>query len=89
MVSCLKGTLTVAAQDLARVRAALPEHVRLTLAEPGCRAFVVEDRNDGTFLVSEVFDDERAFAQHQARIKGTTWESVTASATREYRTWIE
>ena len=83
----LSGTITVAADDLARVRAALPEHRRLTLLEPGCRAFSVEEQAGGVFAVDETFVDEAAFAAHQARIRGTDWASASANAVRDYRTW--
>ena len=83
----VSGTITVPADDLAYVRAALPEHRRLTLLEPGCRAFSVEEKVDGVFTVNETFDDEAAFAAHQARIPGTAWAMASANAARDYRSW--
>lgn len=85
----LSGTITVPAADLARVRAALPEHMRLTLAEPGCRAFSVVEKADGVFAVDETFADEASFAAHQARIPGTAWAEASAGAVRDYRTWVD
>jgi len=83
----LSGTITVPAHDLERVRAALPEHTRLTLAEPGCRAFSVVEQAGGVFAVNETFADEAAFAAHQARIRGTAWAAASANAVRDYKTW--
>ena len=83
----LSGTITVPESDLERLRVALPEHTRLTLAEPGCRAFRVEEQAGGVFTVNETFVDEAAFAAHQARIRGTAWAAASASAVRDYRTW--
>ena len=65
----------------------MPEHRRLTLLEPGCRAFSVEEQAGGVFEVSETFDDEVAFAAHQTRLVGTAWADASASAVRDYRTW--
>ena len=83
----LSGTISVSVGDLERVRAAFPEHRRLTLLEPGCRAFSVEEQAGGVFAVNETFEDEAAFAAHQARSRGTAWAEASASAVRDYRTW--
>ena len=83
----LSGKITVPMSDLERVRAALPEHKRLTMLEPGCRAFSVEEQAGGVFTVNEAFVDKAAFAAHQARIRGTAWAEASASAVRDYRTW--
>lgn len=83
----LSGTITVPVDDLERLRAELPEHVRLTLAEAGCRAFSVVEHAGGVFAVNETFVDEAAFAAHQARIRGTAWAAVSANAVRDYKTW--
>ena len=83
----LSGTITVHGADLDRVRAALPEHKRLSLQERGCRTFSVEEQAGGVFLVNESFDDEAAFAAHQERIRGSEWAAASVSAVRDYRTW--
>jgi len=85
----LSGKITVPPADLARLRAALPEHRRLTLLEPGCISFSVEEQADGVFAVNEAFVDEAAFAAHQQRIPGTEWATVSAGAIRDYRTWTD
>ena len=83
----LSGSITVPSDALQQVRRALPEHIRATLAEPGCRAFDVKERENGVFDVSEVFEDEAAFRAHQERMRGTAWETASATALRSYKTW--
>ncbi len=83
----LSGTITAPMSDLDRVRAALPEHTRLTRLEPGCRSFSVEEQADGVFTVNESFVDAAAFAAHQERVRGSAWAAASASAVRDYRTW--
>lgn len=85
----LSGKITIPVEDLARARAALQEHVRLTRAEPGCRAFAVTEQDGGVFEVSESFDDRAAFEAHQARLKGSAWAAATINAVRDYKTWTE
>ncbi|MGG7517286.1 putative quinol monooxygenase [Allorhizobium undicola] len=71
---------------LAAVTAALPLHIELTRAEPGCLSFSVTLSNDaaGRFLVSEVFTDQAAFDHHQARTKASAWFKVTEGIPRDY-----
>ncbi|MCB1341218.1 MAG: antibiotic biosynthesis monooxygenase [Pseudooceanicola sp.] len=82
----LNGHLDVPPDRLAAVLAALPEHVRLTRAEPGCLTFnVVQDRDLPTrLLVSETFASPDAFRAHQARAKGTHWARITEGIPRHY-----
>lgn len=83
----LSGTITVPEADLALVRAALPDHERLTRAEPGCIKFAVSEVRPGVFSVEETFKDEAAFVAHQERARDTAWAAAAASAVRDYRTW--
>lgn len=83
----LSGTITVSDADLPGVRAALPEHERLTRAEPGCIKFAVAEIRPGVFSVEESFRDETAFAAHQTRARDTAWAAAAANAVRDYRTW--
>lgn len=78
--------MTVAPEHLAEVIAALPAHVRLTRAEPGCLQFdVQQDPNDPTrFLVSELFIDRTAFEAHQQRAGTSSWAEITAGMARHY-----
>lgn len=82
----LDGYLEVTADRLEAVRSALPEHVRLTRAEPGCIRFEVAESPDNPlqFLVSEVFADQVAFAAHQQRAQASDWARVTAGMPRHY-----
>ncbi|WP_424833510.1 putative quinol monooxygenase [Ruegeria sp.] len=82
----LRGHIMVPANRVAQVRAALPDHVALTRAEPGCLSFeVVEDADiPGRFNVSEVFENRAAFDAHQARTKASEWFEVTQGLSRDY-----
>lgn len=62
----LEGYLEVPADRVEAVQAALPDHIALTRAEPGCLAFsVARSPEDPTrFLVSETFADQAAFDAH-------------------------
>lgn len=82
----LRGQIQVPPSRIEQVRAALPDHIALTRAEPGCLSFeVVEDADKpGRFLVSEVFVDQDAFDAHQARTKQSSWATVTSGIPRDY-----
>lgn len=68
-----------------RVVMALPDHLRLTRAEPGCVSFDVTPSDDPLIWeVSEVFTDSVAFAAHQAHTKASDWAAQTAGITRDY-----
>ena len=56
--------------EVAIIQQHLPDHIRLTLAEPGCLSFRVWQSNDPLiWMVEECFTDEDAFAEHQARTR--------------------
>lgn len=82
----LSGHVVVPAADLEAVKARLPDHIRLTLAEPGCLSFDVRPApNDpGRYLVNEHFRDRAAFDAHQARVKSSDWGRATAHLARKY-----
>ncbi len=86
MTVVLTGTLDVPPDRLAAVRAALPEHIRLTRAEPGCLRFeVVEDPEaPGHFRVNEEFTDAASFRAHQARVKSSDWGRISEGIPRDY-----
>lgn len=72
------------------VRAHLPEHVRLTRAEPGCLAFEVCETEDPLiWRVEERFATRPAFEAHQARTRASAWGTATAAIRRDYRLWEE
>ena len=82
----LDGHIDVPPDRLAAVRAALPKHIELTRAEPGCLSFSVEPSPDvpGRFVVAEVFVDQAAFDAHQVRMRSSEWFGVTEGLSRTY-----
>lgn len=82
----LTGTLTCAPEEVAAVRAALPEHIRLSRAEPGCIAFDVTETAPGVFTIAERFADRAAFDAHQTRTRASGWWQATGHMPREYTT---
>jgi len=82
----LSGHVIAPESDLAAIKAALPEHIRLTRGEPGCIVFRVEQdaENPLRFDVYEEFVDKAAFKAHQARIIGTDWAQASSGLTKFY-----
>jgi quinol monooxygenase YgiN len=80
----LNGTLKCAADQQQKVRDALPDHIALTRAEPGCLEFEVVETAPGLFAVSELFVDRAAFDAHQVRTRSSTWFVVTDGMARDY-----
>ena len=87
----LDGYMEVPPERVADVTRALPDHIALTRAEPGCLAFdvSVSPSDPGRFLVSEIFADRAAFDAHQARAKASAWAEVTAGLPRHYTIRVE
>lgn len=85
----LSGRLIcVTAAEAARVKVSLPEHIRLTRAEPGCLSFEVTPTGDPlVWSIEEAFADRTAFGAHQTRTGASTWAAETAGIARDYRTW--
>lgn len=69
-----------------RVAAELPEHLRLTRAEPGCRLFeVVRSMADPVrFAVREVFASRADFEAHLRRSLASPWGAATRGIPRDY-----
>ena len=80
----LTGTLTCALEEAETVRAALPEHIRLSRAEPGCIAFDVSETAPGVFTVAERFADRAAFDAHQTRTRASAWWQATGHMPRSF-----
>ncbi|MCR8547236.1 antibiotic biosynthesis monooxygenase [Salipiger sp. P9] len=80
----LTGLMTCPPERVEAVRDALPEHMRLTRAEPGCLSFEVRETAPGIFAVAEVFADRAAFDAHQIRAAASAWARVTAGCPRDY-----
>ena len=83
----LSGRLICASDTEAEtVRRHLPEHVRLSRAEPGCLSFSVEPTGDPLiWQVDESYVDRAAFQHHQDRLRAATWGSATVGIGREYQ----
>jgi quinol monooxygenase YgiN len=82
----ITGTLTCAtAADAALVRAHLPDHIRLSRAEPGCLSFNVDPTDDPrVWRLDETFADRAAFEAHQARTRASDWFRATAHLARDF-----
>lgn len=82
----LNGILKCAdAAELDLIRRYLPEHIRLTRAEPGCLSFAVVQSDDPLiWQVAEQFVDRAAFEAHQARTRASAWGRATAGIVREF-----
>lgn len=80
------GTLACTTADQAEtVRRMLPDHIRLSRAEPGCLAFNVDPTDDPlVWRLDETFADQAAFAAHQSRTRASAWFSATADLTRDF-----
>jgi quinol monooxygenase YgiN len=83
----LSGRLVCAnATEADLVRTYLPEHLRLTRAEPGCLSFIVAATdNPLVWQVEESFIDKAAFEAHQTRSRASAWHAATAHIRRDYR----
>lgn len=82
----LKGFIIVPAADIEAVKKELVTHKTLTLNEPGCITFEVEQCKDDLyrFNVYEEFIDRASFEAHQARVKESTWGKVSVNVKRHY-----
>ncbi len=82
----LSGYIDVPEGRLAKITAALPEHIRLTRLEVGCISFNVTPDPDhtGRFNVAEVFANRADFDLHQSRTKASEWAHITQGIPRSY-----
>ena len=83
----LIGILRCATEtDAATVRRNLPNHERLSRAEPGCISFEVTPTDDPfVWQVEEIFTDRAAFDFHQTRTRASDWFRATRHIERDYR----
>lgn len=81
------GSLTCAtAEEAAVVRRLLPDHIRLSRAEPGCLSFdVTPTDNPQVWRLDESFVDRAAFEAHQHRTKASDWFKATAALERDFQ----
>jgi len=82
----LSGYIVVSDNDLAAVKAELPNHIKLTRAEPGCISFEVtqSDVDKNRFDVEELFANREAFDVHQSRVRSSRWGTITCDVRRHY-----
>jgi quinol monooxygenase YgiN len=87
----LTGYIDVPPERMDDIQAALPAHISLTRAEPGCLSFDVSPcpEVNGRFLVSEAFVDQQAFDAHQARSGASDWANVSDGIPRDYSISVE
>jgi quinol monooxygenase YgiN len=80
------GILTCStAEEADRVRTFLPDHIRLSRAEPGCLTFNVAPTDDPlVWRLDESFVDKAAFAAHQTRTGASDWFAATAHLGRDF-----
>lgn len=84
MIELAGELICVSEEEVAAVREHLPEHVRLTLEEPGCMLFEVLPVGGGVWTVLERFTDLAAFEAHQVRTQGSAWFAATGAIKRRY-----
>ena len=82
----ISGYVDVPPGNRADFALALPEHTRLTNAEPGCLYFRVtpDPKIEGRYIVEEAFEDEAAYEAHIERTKTTKWARITRNIKRSY-----
>ena len=82
----LSGFLRCASmEDVEIVKRHLPDHLRLTRAEPGCLSFKVSQTDDPlVWRVEELFVDHAAFDFHQQRTRTSEWFTATSTIARNY-----
>lgn len=83
----ITGTLTCATEAEAElVRQFLPEHIRLSRAEPDCLTFNVEPtENPLVWRLDESFVSREAFEAHQTRTRASDWFRATSGLTRDFQ----
>lgn len=81
----LSGRLICAdAGQMMTALALLPDHIRLSRAEPGCLRFDIwQDDDPLVWHLAELFGDAEAFAAHQARARDSQWGRDSTAITRE------
>ncbi|MFN7223516.1 MAG: putative quinol monooxygenase [Paracoccaceae bacterium] len=83
----LKGHLICMTEDEAQtVRQYLPDHIRLSRAEPGCLSFDVSQTDDPMIWdVHETFRTRADFDAHQTRTRDSRWFDATRHILRDFR----
>lgn len=71
--------------EAALVHQYLPDHIRLSRAEPGCLSFDVPQVSAMIWEVRESFATRAAFDAHQTRTRASEWYRQSAHIAREYQ----
>ncbi|MCU0912530.1 MAG: antibiotic biosynthesis monooxygenase [Rhodobacteraceae bacterium] len=79
------GYLRARPEDRALIKRLLPEHIRLSRAEPGCLKFdvVASPTVADAWELDEAFVDRAAFEAHQACTRASAWGRETAHILRD------
>jgi quinol monooxygenase YgiN len=86
MIHVTGNLICATSDDVALVSALLPEHIRLSRAEPGCLSFSVTQSTDPLiWALDETFADSAAFEAHQTRTRASDWFAATGHLGREFR----
>lgn len=83
----LKGHLICLSEDEAKtVHLHLPDHIRMSRAEPGCLSFDVTQTDDPLIWdVQESFRTRDDFDAHQTRTRASPWFEATRHILRDFR----
>lgn len=83
----LRGQLIcISEAEVQALRQHLPEHIRLSRAEPGCLLFDVSETDDPmVWEVMEAFRTREDFDAHQARTRDSAWFAATRHILRDFK----
>ena len=83
----LTGTLICATpDDLVIVQTYLPDHIRLSRAEPGCVSFdVTQSADPMVWHLDETYIDTAEFTAHQTRNRASLWWEKSQTLVRDFQ----
>lgn len=85
MVALFGRLVCADAAQMMTALALLPDHIRLSRAEPGCLRFDIwQDDDPLAWNLAELFVDAGAFADHQARTQASQWGRDSHGIGREF-----